>query len=88
VTGTAGGAISRPDVEKVDSFSLQFKNVFTPNSMRVRNLWDRALSDGERGVRFLHIEHYPNPAYTVFEPKGGGGVTGMVGTNARRAMKG
>jgi len=67
---------------------LQSENEFVLKSMPVRRLHGTAICYGHCGVRFLHIEHHPGPAYTVFEPKGGGGGTGMVGTNPRSAMKG
>ena len=56
--------------------------------MYISELRDRAVDDGSRSVRFLAIEHFPVQTYTVSEPKGGGGGTGMVGTKSRRAMKG
>ena len=46
------------------------------------------MDDGKPAVQILAIEQVAVPTYTVFEPKGGGGGTGMVGSKSRRAMKG
>lgn len=67
---------------------LQCYNVANSKLKWDHELCEIAVDDGQPAVQFFAIEHFLVPAYTVFEPKGGGGGTGMVGTKSRRAMKG